>query len=284
MDKDRIQKRLTFLAVFIVLFLLSYFSASYRKAVQAAVPVLQPTIARAVSPAPHRDLLRRTPSRRLPGLRPPGRQSMRKVISALSPELRPRLHKMFATNGINYPPAALTLIVLKEEQFIEVWSPDPAGDEKLITSYPILGASGTLGPKLLKGDLQVPEGFYKVLWFNPNSAFYLSMKIDYPNRFDRSMAELDGRTDLGGDIFIHGYDVSLGCVAIGNPAIEELFLLVYDAGKKNTRVIISPYDFRKKLVPAPGLFDAPEWTELLYDQIKQELLLYTGTSSDDKIG
>lgn len=188
---------------------------------------------------------------------------------------------MFTRKGVAYPPSSLTLIVLKEERRFEIWSPDTSGNEQLIAAYPVLGASGTLGPKLRQGDLQVPEGFYRVLWFNPNSEFYLSLKLDYPNKFDRRMAELDGRTGLGGDIFIHGYDVSLGCLAIGNPAIEELFLMVYDTGRKNTRVIISPYDFRQKKAPALATFNAPLWTGLLYKELKKELLLYTKTTRED---
>ena len=69
--------------------------------------------------------------------------------------------------------------------------------------YPILAASGVLGPKLREGDKQVPEGIYGAEALNPNSKFHLSIRLNYPNTFDRRMAQSDGRTQLGGDIMIH---------------------------------------------------------------------------------
>lgn len=196
------------------------------------------------------------------------------VIGSLAPQLRPELKQLFNFHEVDYPPSQLTIIALKEERLLELWSPDRSGTNRMVMSFPIYGASGDLGPKLRQGDLQVPEGFYKVLWFNPNSQFYLSMKIDYPNEFDLRMARGDGRTDLGGDIFIHGYDVSLGCLAIGNPAIEKLFLLVHDTGRNKTGVIIAPYDLRTKSAPASGMPVLPAWTETLYSDLKTELNMY----------
>jgi hypothetical protein len=111
---------------------------------------------------------------------------------------------------------------------LELWTEDTAA--RLVHRYPVLAASGALGPKLRQGDLQVPEGVYRVLWLNPNSSYHLSMKLDYPNAFDREHARRDRRTDLGGDIFVHGRAVSIGCVALGDPAIEELFVLAADTG------------------------------------------------------
>lgn len=91
----------------------------------------------------------------------------------------------------------------------------------------MLAASGGPGPKLREGDLQVPEGVYRLTAFNPNSSYHLSLRVDYPNAEDRAaedraVARSDRRTSLGGDIFIHGKAVSIGCLAIGDPGIEEL--------------------------------------------------------------
>ncbi len=63
-------------------------------------------------------------------------------------------------------------------------------------------------------------------YLNPNSKFHLSMKVSYPNSFDREMAKLDNRDNLGGDIMIHGSNRSVGCIPIGDGGIEELYFLV----------------------------------------------------------
>ena len=90
----------------------------------------------------------------------------------------------------------------------------------------------------------MPEGVYRIEYLNPNSSYHLSMKVDYPNAYDPAMAKRDGRTRLGGDIFIHGKDVSIGCVALGDRAIEELFTLVAETGTERVKVIIAPNDLR----------------------------------------
>ena len=135
----------------------------------------------------------------------------------------------------------LTILVFKKERTVEVHA---SGWEKPRT-YPMTGFSGQLGPKLGEGDRQIPEGIYGIEYLNPNSMFHLSLKVSYPNRFDRKRAAEDGRKDLGGDIMIHGGSATIGCIPIGDDAIEELFYLVAAVGKRNTTVIISPYDMRK---------------------------------------
>ncbi|NJN46820.1 MAG: L,D-transpeptidase family protein [Candidatus Competibacteraceae bacterium] len=92
-----------------------------------------------------------------------------------------------------------------------------------IKHYPVLAASGTLGPKLCEGDRQVPEGIYRIKSLNPNSAYHLSLELDYPNAFDLRQAERDGRNNPGSAICIHGKAVSVGCLAMGDTAIEELY-------------------------------------------------------------
>jgi murein L,D-transpeptidase YafK len=131
----------------------------------------------------------------------------------------------------------------------------------------VQAASGGPGPKLREGDRQVPEGLYKLLWLNPNSSYHLSMKLDYPNAFDRGKGRADGRTRLGGDIFIHGRAASIGCLAMGDPAIEELFTLVAEVGVGNVRVTIAPHDLRRR--PAPT--DGPAWVRELYEALAPEV-------------
>lgn len=84
------------------------------------------------------------------------------------------------------------------------------------------GTSGTLGPKREEGDGQIPEGVYGVEDLNPNSLFHLSLKVSYPNAFDREMAKREGCGNLGGDIMVHGGSATVGCIPIGDDAIEEV--------------------------------------------------------------
>ena len=94
---------------------------------------------------------------------------------------------------------------------------------------------GASGPKIQRGDKQVPEGVYGISYLNPNSAYHLSLGVNYPNAFDREMAAKDGRKNLGGDIMIHGKNVSSGCLAVGDEPAEELFVLAAEVGTRTSR-------------------------------------------------
>lgn len=143
----------------------------------------------------------------------------------------------------------------------------------LMRDYPILASSGTAGPKLRGGDRQVPEGIYKIVEMNPRSRFHLSMKLDYPNAFDKAMAQKDGRTALGGDVCIHGKNTAVGCVAIGDAAIEDLYALVTQVKPANVKVIVAPNDLREQLpVRNPAL--KLEWLGELYGAVARELKVY----------
>ena len=167
----------------------------------------------------------------------------------------------------------MTLIGLKQERELQLYAAGPDGRYKLIRSYPILAASGTLGPKLREGDMQVPEGLYRIESLNPNSSFHLSLRVSYPNAFDREQAKAERRTKLGGDIMIHGNAVSIGCIAVGDPAAEDLFVLAAETGLRNIHVILTPVDFRDgKSVPSDA--STPQWVGRLYESIKAELSAY----------
>jgi murein L,D-transpeptidase YafK len=144
---------------------------------------------------------------------------------------------------------------------------------RFICSYPVLGASGLLGPKLREGDRQVPEGVYRVPELNPNSDFHLSIRLNYPNEFDQAKAATERRTSLGGDIMIHGDSRSRGCLAMGDPAAEDLFVLVALTGIGNVTVILTPVDFRGGRSPELPA-GTPTWTPELYERIKRELARY----------
>jgi hypothetical protein len=185
------------------------------------------------------------------------------------------LPALFAEKGCPHPPKRLALVAIKDERRLELWAPGAEERWTLVKEYPVLAASGRAGPKLREGDRQVPEGIYRVVFLNPRSRFHLSMQIDYPNDFDREMARRDGREALGGEIFIHGENASIGCLAMGNPAIEELYALVQAAGPERVRVLIAPWDLRRpgaSLAAPPG---APEWTGGLYAELRRELTAFT---------
>jgi hypothetical protein len=186
---------------------------------------------------------------------------------------RAALAEHFSRAGVAYPPRALTLVGLKKEKRLELYAGGSADKQDYILAFPILAASGRAGPKLREGDLQVPEGLYKIESFNPNSQFHLSLRVNYPNAFDRDKARTEGRNNLGGDIMIHGSSVSIGCLAIGDSAIEQLFVLAADTQLKNIDVLIAPLDFRRTDLSKEDSRDLPGWTLDLYTKIKERLSL-----------
>ena len=131
----------------------------------------------------------------------------------------------FHDAGLPYPAREIFLRWLKREAVVELWARENRGRFHLIASFEILATSGGPGPKRRQGDRQVPEGFYEIDRFNPESLFHLSLGLNYPNASDRILA---GGPDPGGDIFIHGKDVSIGCAPLGDAAIEQLYLAALD--------------------------------------------------------
>ena len=131
--------------------------------------------------------------------------------------------------------------IFKKEAELEVWMmPEGERQYRLIQIYPICAFSGDLGPKLREGDRQSPEGFYYVTKrrLNPNSRFHLSFNLGYPNRYDRA----HGRT--GSFLMVHGDCVSIGCYAMTDSKIEEIYELVEQAlvqGQKIVRVHAFPF-------------------------------------------
>lgn len=206
-----------------------------------------------------------------------GRATVNDRIAEFGPQVRARLTPHFQRAGVLYPPQQVVLLGLKQEKRLEVYAADAAGVLRFIRAYNVLAASGGLGPKLRYGDMQVPEGVYKVESLNPNSMFHLALRVSYPNKFDREQAAREGRTELGGDIMIHGGNASIGCLAIGDEAIEELFVLVVETGRSNVKIILSPVDFRVRSVTR--VTGQPAWVRGLYQQLKQEVKTLPSPSS-----
>ncbi len=201
------------------------------------------------------------------------KRTVESVVRHLGPKMRQRFGKKLAQWTDGQP---LALLAFKHEQRLELWKKQARRWYK-IRSYPFTAFSGRIGPKLREGDLQIPEGIYKLTFLHPNSQFYLSLKISYPNTYDRQKARIDKRTALGGEIFIHGDAVTIGCVPIGDSAIEEVFYIVAKNGQYwNNRVIFAPYDMRKKAKPALSPPALP-WLPDLYTRIARALEPYRST-------
>ena len=199
-------------------------------------------------------------------------QTVAEALADIDPRAEARLRARFEFNRIAYPPERVTLIAIKQRRTLELWATSDGRTER-IRGYPLKALSGWPGPKLRAGDRQVPEGLYRVTALNPNSAYHLSLKLNYPNHFDRMQARREGRDNPGSNIFIHGEAASRGCLAVGNRAIEALFLLAARLDGQNMRVIIAPRDPRTdSLFPIPH--DAPAWTADLYRMIEREIDRY----------
>ncbi len=213
-----------------------------------------------------------------------GFQSKKSVADRLAEfgdPVRARLAPRFQELSLSYPPNRMVLVGLKEEKVLELWVTDSKGAWWHLKSYPILAASGHAGPKLREGDQQVPEGVYRIESLQPNSRFHLALRVGYPNEFDRSKGSAEGRSQLGGDIMIHGKAVSVGCLAMGDEAAEELFVLAALTGLENVQLILSPHDLRSKS-RLPARPADPVWINELYQQISLALQPFSGSKDSQR--
>lgn len=158
--------------------------------------------------------------------------------------------------------APVYLRITKEPARLEAWLGDQSGAYALMKSYPICAISGGLGPKLREGDRQAPEGFYEVRpqQMNPASAFHLSFDLGFPNAWDRA----HGRT--GSFLMVHGGCASIGCYAMTNPAIEEIWTIMaraFRAGAASVPVHCFPFPFTAEaLSRRQGDPNSDFWKEL----------------------
>ena len=196
--------------------------------------------------------------------------SVQRIVDRHYRQTERRLEPRFRFAGVAWPPQRLAYVALKEQRRLELWA-EQSGQWVYIHDYPIQALSGQPGPKLREGDLQVPEGFYRITWLNPHSNFHLSLKLDYPNQHDREQARREGRRGLGGEIFIHGEASSRGCLAMGNRVIEDLFVLTALVGKENVSVLIAARDFRAEPLSTASHYGQPEWVSALNQQLATTL-------------
>lgn len=133
------------------------------------------------------------------------------------------------------------LRVFKQEAIMEVWVQKPDGKYVLFNQFGIYSMSGSLGPKRQQGDCQVPEGFYYINDFNPQSNYHLSLGVSYPNESDMRLSNAPRK---GGDIYIHGGKASAGCMAMSNYYIEDIYICAVKAktnGQQKIPVQIFPF-------------------------------------------
>lgn len=192
-------------------------------------------------------------------------------LTQFGPQVAARLAPAFSQAGISYPPSEVAFLAFKDSRQLALYARNTTNAPwQWIKNYAVLGASGQLGPKLKEGDYQVPEGLYTAEFLNPNSRFHVSIRLNYPNAFDQRMAQADARVNLGGDIMIHGSKASVGCLAMGDDAAEELFTLAALAGKARVKIIVSPTDFRQNAA-GHNLAVQPPWVPALYQTIAAAL-------------
>jgi murein L,D-transpeptidase YafK len=153
-----------------------------------------------------------------------------------------RMSTLRDIESLNMDRAAPILIrIYKEESTLEVWKQDRTGKFALLKAYPICRFSGKLGPKLAQGDYQAPEGFYDITsdQMNPWSHEYLAFNTGFPNAFDRSL----GRT--GSFLMVHGGCESVGCYAMTDYQMEEIYGLADEAFKGGQdKIQLEAFPFR----------------------------------------
>ena len=157
------------------------------------------------------------------------------------------LKRQFAKQNISWPAQSMYLRSFKYERQLEVWvKSDGKQPYKLFKTYKVCQQSGSMGPKRVEGDYQVPEGFYHINEYNPNSTYHLSMGLNYPNASDRILSD---RARPGSAIYIHGDCVSTGCIPITDMPMEELYFLashVKNQGQEFIPVHVFPVRYNVK--------------------------------------
>lgn len=151
------------------------------------------------------------------------------------------LRKELKEKGFQWPAKYMYVRSFKHEKQLEVWLKNDWSEKfELFKVYKVCATSGTFGPKRKEGDKQIPEGFYYINEFKPNSNYHLALGLNYPNVSD---AILSDQHKPGGDIYIHGNCVTIGCLPLTDSLIEQVYYLasvVKDQGQDFIPVHIFP--------------------------------------------
>ncbi len=174
---------------------------------------------------------------------------------------------LFAARGLAYPPKKVFVRIFKAEYILELWAENPETKTFVcIKTYPVCAMSGILGGKNKFGDFQVPEGFYYINAYNPQSSYYLSVKINYPNSYDSFWKK------TGDNICIHGSCASIGCISIEDDQIKELYWILIQAksaGQTQIPVHVFPTKLSGEKLTALKYSNAHETEKLsFWDNIK----------------
>lgn len=146
-----------------------------------------------------------------------------------------RLRNAFAEVGLSWPPKQVYLRAFKEPGILEVFGANSAnGPFTKVRMLEFTKNSGGPGPKRREGDRQIPEGFYEIDQWNPSSSYLLSLRVSYPNQSDRIRSD---PKQPGGEIYIHGGAATVGCIPIGDEAIEELWVITEQARQQGQNPI-----------------------------------------------
>lgn len=157
------------------------------------------------------------------------------------------LKKEFEQQGLTWPAKYIYIRSFKFDAQMEIWVKNSLQEKyKLFKTYRVCMQSGTMGPKRMQGDYQVPEGFYYINEFNPRSQYHLSLGLNYPNASDKILSD---PSRPGNGIYIHGSCVSVGCIPVTDSDIEEIYILAsyaHDAGQEYIPVHIFPIRYNNK--------------------------------------
>ena len=157
------------------------------------------------------------------------------------------LKKQFLSKGLEWPVKQMYIRSFKYDSELEVWVRSNIHDSyKLFKTYKVCALAGGMGPKRIEGDYQVPEGFYYINEFKPNSNYHLALGLNYPNASDRIISDA---LRPGNNIYIHGNCVSTGCIAISDAPIEELYVmtsLAKETGQDFITVHVFPVKYSNK--------------------------------------
>ncbi|RAJ82107.1 murein L,D-transpeptidase YafK [Chitinophaga dinghuensis] len=180
------------------------------------------------------------------------------------------LKKEFEKKGLTYPAKYIFIRSFKLDSEMEIWvKNNPQDTFRLFKSYRVCTLSGKMGPKRREGDRQVPEGFYYINDFNPNSNYHLSLGINYPNFSDRILSD---PKKPGNEIYIHGNCITVGCIPLTDEFIDEVYILAVNAknaGQDFIPVHVFPIKFGNSrsvdylnTIPVTDSISRPFWADL----------------------
>jgi murein L,D-transpeptidase YafK len=165
----------------------------------------------------------------------------------LTNKIEDTLKKQFVKQKLNWPPQSIYIRSFKYDRYLEVWVKSSTKETfKLFKTYRVCLQSGTMGPKRVEGDFQVPEGFYYINEYNANSNYHLALGLNYPNASDRILSDV---SRPGSAIYIHGDCVSTGCIPLQDFPIEEVYFLaslVKNQGEEFVPVHVFPIKYTTK--------------------------------------